>query len=155
MPKRDFNKVAKPLYWNHTSIWVFSFKFGFFGYLFQRTPLDGCFCFLEDKKVQSFTNRCLLTMLSWPSASSNPSCFYLFFLPMKYSMVYTCAWIFRSHGLPTFLQSKREVTQRKQINGLKTKTIKRLSPRTKRYCFSHSRASRIQISFLSANHGCL
>ena len=26
MPKYDFNKVAKLLYWNHTSAWVFSFK---------------------------------------------------------------------------------------------------------------------------------
>ena len=26
MPKYDFNKVAKQLYWNHTSAWVFSFK---------------------------------------------------------------------------------------------------------------------------------
>ena len=27
MPKYDFNKVAKQLYWNHTSAWVFSGKF--------------------------------------------------------------------------------------------------------------------------------
>ena len=27
MPKCDFNKVAKQLYWNHTSAWVFSCKF--------------------------------------------------------------------------------------------------------------------------------
>ena len=27
MPKRDFNKVTKQLYWNHTSGWVFSCKF--------------------------------------------------------------------------------------------------------------------------------
>ena len=27
MPKCDFNKVAKQLYWNHTSAWVFFRKF--------------------------------------------------------------------------------------------------------------------------------
>ena len=27
MPKCDFNKVAKQLYWNHTSAWVFSCRF--------------------------------------------------------------------------------------------------------------------------------
>ena len=27
MPKSDFNNVAKQLYWNHTSTWVFSCKF--------------------------------------------------------------------------------------------------------------------------------
>ena len=27
MPKSDFNKFAKQLYWNHTSVWVFSCKF--------------------------------------------------------------------------------------------------------------------------------
>ena len=32
------------------------------------------------------------------------------------------------------------------------KTIKRLSPRPKCYCFSHSRAFRIQKCFLSAKH---
>ena len=35
MPKCDFNKVAKQLYWSHTSAWVFSCKL--------REPLDGCF----------------------------------------------------------------------------------------------------------------
>ena len=34
MPKCDFNKVAKRLYWNRTSAWVFSCKFA---YIF-RTP---------------------------------------------------------------------------------------------------------------------
>ena len=27
MPKYDFSKFAKQLYWNHTSAWVFSCKF--------------------------------------------------------------------------------------------------------------------------------
>ena len=27
MPKWDFNKAASQLYWNHTSVWVFSCKF--------------------------------------------------------------------------------------------------------------------------------
>ena len=29
-PKCDFTKVAKQLYWNHTSVWVFSCKFAYF-----------------------------------------------------------------------------------------------------------------------------
>ena len=34
MPKCEFNKVAKQLYWNHTSAWVFSSKFAAY---FQNT----------------------------------------------------------------------------------------------------------------------
>ena len=34
MPKCDFNKVAKQLYWSHTSAWVFSCKFAAY---FQNT----------------------------------------------------------------------------------------------------------------------
>ena len=34
MPKCDFNKVANQLYWNHTSVWVFSCKFAAY---FQNT----------------------------------------------------------------------------------------------------------------------
>ena len=33
-PKSDFNKVAKQLYWSHTSAWVFSCKFAAY---FQNT----------------------------------------------------------------------------------------------------------------------
>ena len=46
MPKCDFNKVAKQLYWNRTSAWVFSCKFTayFQNIFFPGTPLDGCFC---------------------------------------------------------------------------------------------------------------
>ena len=45
MPKCNFNKVAKQLYWNHTSKWVFSCNFCciFSEHLFLRTPLNGCF----------------------------------------------------------------------------------------------------------------
>ena len=34
MPKCDFNKVALQLYWNQTSVWMFSYKFTAF---FQNT----------------------------------------------------------------------------------------------------------------------
>ena len=34
MPKRDFNRVTKQLYQNHTSTWVFSCKFAAY---FQNT----------------------------------------------------------------------------------------------------------------------
>ena len=53
MPKCDFNKVAKQLYWNHTSAWVFSYKFVayFQNTVFLRTHLKGCFCILIFSKV--------------------------------------------------------------------------------------------------------
>ena len=54
----------------------------------------------------------------------------------------------------TFLRSKKKKKeQREKWNGFKAETIKRLSPKSKYYCFSHSRASRIRKFFLSANHG--
>ena len=56
---------------------------------------------------------------------------------------------------PTFLRSKKKKRkQRKKKRKIfKAETIKRLSPRSKCYCFSHSRASRIQKFFFSPNHG--
>ena len=44
------------------------------------------------------------------------------------------------------------LSYRNQSIDLKVETIKRLSPRLKCYCFSHSGAPRIQSFFLSANH---
>ena len=41
MSKCDFNKVAKQLYWNCTSVWVFSCKFGAY---FQNTFLQEHLC---------------------------------------------------------------------------------------------------------------
>ena len=37
MPKCDFNKVAKPRYWDHTSAYVFSCKYAAY---FQNTILQ-------------------------------------------------------------------------------------------------------------------
>ena len=55
---------------------------------------------------------------------------------------------------PTFLRSKKKKGRQKQKRKcFKAETIKRLSPRSKYYYFSHSRASRIRKSFLSVNHG--
>ena len=54
---------------------------------------------------------------------------------------------------PTFLCSKKKKKQWKKRQRFKVETIKRLSPRSKCYCSSQSRASRIQKLFLSANHG--
>ena len=55
---------------------------------------------------------------------------------------------------PTFLRSKKEKeVKEKKSKSFKAETIKRLSPGSKCRCFSHSRASRIQKLFLSANHG--
>ena len=53
----------------------------------------------------------------------------------------------------TFLRSKKKGKQRKERKTFKAETIKGLSPRSKLYCLSHSRASRIQNFFWSANHG--
>ena len=44
-------------------------------------------------------------------------------------------------------------TKGKSRKNFKAETIKRLSPRLNCYCFSHSRAPRIQKFFLSADHG--
>ena len=58
------------------------------------------------------------------------------------------------HGPPLFVRSKKKkIRQRQKGKGFKTETIKRLSPRSKYYCLSHSRASRIWKFFLSVNHG--
>ena len=57
------------------------------------------------------------------------------------------------HGPPLFLCSKnKKAKQRKKRKSFKAEIIKRLSPRLKCYCFSHSRVSRIQKFFLSPNH---
>ena len=57
------------------------------------------------------------------------------------------------HGRPTFLGSKKKKgKQRKARKTFKVETIKRLSLRSKCYCFSYSRASRTQRFFLSAKH---
>ena len=56
--------------------------------------------------------------------------------------------------LPIILCSKKEKgKQKKKRKSFKAENIKRLSPRSKCYCFSPSRASRIQKLFLPANHG--
>ena len=49
MSKCDFNKVAKQLYWNLTSTWVFFCEFVciFSEHLFLGTHLDGCFWILQ------------------------------------------------------------------------------------------------------------
>ena len=53
-----------------------------------------------------------------------------------------------------FFRSKKKIGgKRKKRKSFKAKTIKRLSPRSRCYYFSHSRASRIEKFFLSANHG--
>ena len=48
---------------------------------------------------------------------------------------------------------KKKGKQRKARKTFKAESIKRLSLRSKLYCLSHSRVSRIQKKFLSANHG--
>ena len=50
---------------------------------------------------------------------------------------------------PTFLQSKKKKGEKKgkQRKGFKAETIKRLSPRSKCYCLSNARVSRIQKMF--------
>ena len=53
------------------------------------------------------------------------------------------------HGPPTFLRSKNKKRKpRKKRTIFKAGTIERLSPRSKYYCFTHSRMSRIQKKFL-------
>ena len=65
--------------------------------------------------------------------------------------VYTGRW---HHGggkamTPTFFRSKnKKGKQRGKRKTFKAETVKRLSPKSKRHCFNHSRASRIQKIFL-------
>ena len=57
MPKCDFNKDAKQLYWNRTSASMFSCKFIcciFSEHFFLRTPLDGCFWTIIEHCLKSF-----------------------------------------------------------------------------------------------------
>ena len=50
------------------------------------------------------------------------------------------------------IAKRRKGNKEKKIKNLKSETIKKLSPRSKCYIFSHSRGSRIQNFFLLANH---
>ena len=52
-----------------------------------------------------------------------------------------------------FCSKKKKGNKRQKKKSFKGETIKRLSPWSKCYYFSHSRTSRIQKFFLSANHG--
>ena len=52
--------------------------------------------------------------------------------------------------LPLFCVAKRNKEKKESF---KAEAIRRLPPKSKCYCFSHSRASRIQKFFWSANHG--
>ena len=54
---------------------------------------------------------------------------------------------------PTFLRSRKEKGIKGKKESFKVETIKKLSPKSKCYCFSHSRVSRIQRLSLSCNHG--
>ena len=55
--------------------------------------------------------------------------------------------------LVNVLLIKNKKGKERNSKSFKAETIKRLSPRFKYYCFSHSRACRIQKFFLSPNHG--
>ena len=59
-----FNQVAKQLYWNHTSTWVFSCKFA--AYLFLRTPLTGCFSIFIYQDLHFFSV-CNIKMSNLPN----------------------------------------------------------------------------------------
>ena len=58
---------------------------------------------------------------------------------------------FKSGG--AFKYYKKKGRQRQKRKDFNKETIKRLSPRSKYYCFSDSRASRIRKFYLSANLG--
>ena len=51
------------------------------------------------------------------------------------------------------LRSKKKGKPNEKRKSFKAEAIKKLSPRSKCYCFSHCGAPRIQKFFLSANHG--
>ena len=79
---------------------------------------------------------------------------YTFVLNKSYIVQGRRHWGVGGHGSPTFLCSKKEKGKQRQARKtFKAETIKRLSLRSKLYCLSHSRASRIKKFFFSANHG--
>ena len=58
------------------------------------------------------------------------------------------------HPPPLFFVAKRKKGDKgNKKKGFKAETITRLSPRSKYYCFNHSRVSKIRNFFLLANHG--
>ena len=64
MPKSDFNKVAKQIYWNNTLAWVFSCKVAMFSkHFFLRAPLDGCFCIKQAGIASLIAARSFSTIL--------------------------------------------------------------------------------------------
>ena len=66
MPLWDFNKVAKQLYWNHTSKWVFSSKFAAY---FQNT-------FSEEHlwmAASAFSDKVIILTLLLASICSKPT----------------------------------------------------------------------------------
>ena len=71
MPKWDFNKVPKQLYWNHTSAWVFSCKFAvyFQNTFFQehlRVAACGFKIIFSVKFVNKLKERTALWAQIWP-----------------------------------------------------------------------------------------
>ena len=56
-----------------------------------------------------------------------------------------------SEGIETDQNKNEKGKQRKKRKSFKAETIKRLSPRSTCYCFSHSRLSKFQKFFLSAD----
>ena len=79
MPKYHFNKVAKQLYWNHTSAWVFS------EHLFLRTDMDACFSFLEMQERLMQTKVVTKTFLIYLKNKTIS-------ITIKSSFKYVCYW---------------------------------------------------------------
>ena len=76
------------------------------------------------------------------------------FIYLSTDVIYLIIYLIMDHGVPTFLRSKRKKgRQREKRKDFKAETMKRLSPRSKCYCFSHSRAFRIRKFSLSTNDG--
>ena len=72
--------------------------------------------------IKTFEHHPSIKLITWPATPGGPG----------------------GHGSFSFLLSKKEKgRQRQKRKGFKAETIKRLSPRSKYYCFSHSRAPRI------------
>ena len=77
---------------------------------------------------------------------------------LAYHILYSSGPARKGHATPSppqlFCVAKRKkLNKGKKGKSFKPETIKRLPPKSKCYCFSHCRASRIQQFFLSANHG--
>ena len=77
MPKRNFNKVAKQFYWNHTSVWVLSCKFvAYFQNTFPRKPSGWLLLYIVKQKLPKQLRRIMPKLNKHDGADYCLNCFH-------------------------------------------------------------------------------